>query len=44
VAAAGDVVVVAGKGHETGQTANGLTVPFDDRVVAREELEALGWR
>jgi UDP-N-acetylmuramoyl-L-alanyl-D-glutamate--2,6-diaminopimelate ligase len=35
--------VVAGKGHETGQTAGGRTVPFDDRVVAREELEALGW-
>jgi len=42
-AAPGDVVVVAGKGHETGQTTNGHTVPFDDRVVAREELEALGW-
>jgi UDP-N-acetylmuramoyl-L-alanyl-D-glutamate--2,6-diaminopimelate ligase len=40
-AQAGDVVVIAGKGHETGQTANGVTVPFDDRVVAREELEAL---
>jgi UDP-N-acetylmuramoyl-L-alanyl-D-glutamate--2,6-diaminopimelate ligase len=42
-ARAGDVVVIAGKGHETGQTANGHTVPFDDRVVAREELGALGW-
>jgi UDP-N-acetylmuramoyl-L-alanyl-D-glutamate--2,6-diaminopimelate ligase len=39
----GDVVVIAGKGHETGQTAQGRTLPFDDRVVAREELEALGW-
>jgi UDP-N-acetylmuramoyl-L-alanyl-D-glutamate--2,6-diaminopimelate ligase len=38
----GDVVVIAGKGHERGQTAGGETRPFDDRDVAREELEAIG--
>ena len=31
----GDVVLVAGKGHETTQTEAGLTRPFDDRVEAR---------
>jgi UDP-N-acetylmuramoyl-L-alanyl-D-glutamate--2,6-diaminopimelate ligase len=39
-ARAGDIVVIAGKGHETGQTTGGVTLPFDDRLVAREELEA----
>jgi UDP-N-acetylmuramoyl-L-alanyl-D-glutamate--2,6-diaminopimelate ligase len=41
VARPGDVVLIAGKGHEQGQTAGGVTVPFDDRAVAREELAAL---
>ncbi|MGZ8762173.1 MAG: glutamate ligase domain-containing protein, partial [Acidimicrobiia bacterium] len=39
----GDVVLIAGKGHESGQTTGTTTVPFDDRVVAREELESLAW-
>ncbi len=34
----GDSVVIAGKGHESGQQFQNGTVPFDDRVVAAEEL------
>lgn len=38
----GDVVLVAGKGHETGQTAGGRTAPFDDREELAASLEARG--
>jgi UDP-N-acetylmuramoyl-L-alanyl-D-glutamate--2,6-diaminopimelate ligase len=49
----GDTLVIAGKGHETGQLVGGVVLPFDDqlvggvvlpfddRVVARSELERL---
>jgi UDP-N-acetylmuramoyl-L-alanyl-D-glutamate--2,6-diaminopimelate ligase len=37
----GDVVVVAGKGHEQGQEVGGVVYPFDDRTVLRAELAAL---
>lgn len=36
----GDVVLVAGKGHESGQTAAGQTRPFDDRSELAAALEA----
>ena len=37
----GDVVLIAGKGHEQGQEIAGIKHPFDDREVARELLRAL---
>jgi len=39
LAAPGDVIVIAGKGHETGQYVAGAVLPFDDRKVTAAALE-----
>jgi UDP-N-acetylmuramoyl-L-alanyl-D-glutamate--2,6-diaminopimelate ligase len=39
----GDIVLLAGKGHEKVQITKGATIPFDDVDVARENLMALGY-
>ncbi|GAB3302324.1 UDP-N-acetylmuramoyl-L-alanyl-D-glutamate--2,6-diaminopimelate ligase [Epidermidibacterium keratini] len=41
-ARAGDAVLVAGKGHETGQYVAGEVLPFDDRVELREAVRRSG--
>jgi UDP-N-acetylmuramoyl-L-alanyl-D-glutamate--2,6-diaminopimelate ligase len=43
-ARAGDVVVIAGKGHEQGQEIGGVKHPFDDREVARDALRKVAAR
>jgi UDP-N-acetylmuramoyl-L-alanyl-D-glutamate--2,6-diaminopimelate ligase len=40
----GDVVVIAGKGHESGQTGGGQTRPFDDRQELAAALDAIAER
>ncbi|HLQ66742.1 MAG TPA: UDP-N-acetylmuramoyl-L-alanyl-D-glutamate--2,6-diaminopimelate ligase [Candidatus Limnocylindrales bacterium] len=42
-AMAGDAILIAGKGHETYQIIGKETIPFDDRVVARNALRARGF-
>ena len=40
----GDILILAGKGHETYQVLKDRTIPFDDREVAREVLRGFGYR
>ena len=42
-AQAGDIVLIAGKGHEKTQATREGVFPFDDVAVARQELHALGF-
>jgi UDP-N-acetylmuramoyl-L-alanyl-D-glutamate--2,6-diaminopimelate ligase len=38
----GDALLIAGKGHETGQIVKGVTIPFSDFDVARDVLKDVG--
>ncbi|HWP84538.1 MAG TPA: cyanophycin synthetase, partial [Terriglobia bacterium] len=40
----GDVVLIAGKGHETYQIIGESRLPFDDREIARSALRRMGYR
>jgi UDP-N-acetylmuramoyl-L-alanyl-D-glutamate--2,6-diaminopimelate ligase len=42
-AKAGDIILIAGKGHEKVQTTREGSIPFDDLEVAREALQAVGF-
>ncbi|MZP28958.1 UDP-N-acetylmuramoyl-L-alanyl-D-glutamate--2,6-diaminopimelate ligase [Heliobacterium undosum] len=39
----GDLVMIAGKGHETYQIVGAKVLPFDDRQIARERLRGMGY-
>ena len=41
MAVAHDIILVAGKGHETYQETNGTRIDFDDFKIVKELLEAL---
>ena len=41
MAVGGDIVVLAGKGHETYQDIQGVKHPFDEKVVVAEVLEEI---
>jgi UDP-N-acetylmuramoyl-L-alanyl-D-glutamate--2,6-diaminopimelate ligase len=40
----GDIIVLAGKGHEDYQEIEGVKYPMDERVLIEEVLVELGWK
>jgi UDP-N-acetylmuramoyl-L-alanyl-D-glutamate--2,6-diaminopimelate ligase len=38
----GDILIIAGKGHETGQIIGDKIIPFDDREIARAAIDHIG--
>jgi UDP-N-acetylmuramoyl-L-alanyl-D-glutamate--2,6-diaminopimelate ligase len=38
ISGGGDIILIAGKGHETGQTVKGVVTPFDDVQITRHLL------
>ncbi|MGF7185070.1 UDP-N-acetylmuramoyl-L-alanyl-D-glutamate--2,6-diaminopimelate ligase [Desulfitispora alkaliphila] len=43
VATEGDIIIIAGKGHETYQVVKDEVYPFDDRLVAKQVLRSMGY-
>ena len=41
LAQVGDIILIAGKGHEKYQEIKGVKYPFDDKKILAEELEAM---
>ena len=41
MAVGGDIIVLAGKGHETYQEIEGVKYPFDEKIVVSELLEEM---
>jgi UDP-N-acetylmuramoyl-L-alanyl-D-glutamate--2,6-diaminopimelate ligase len=37
-----DLILILGKGHETGQEIKGVKIPFNDKEILQSAIEALG--